>query len=155
VAEEQKQKKDEAKRRAHKKRVARDSLEKRRRAQAREGLPLKSSPSTEEEEDDDDDDNEEMEVHVGFSPEVEFSSAPASTGPSGGVAPSAQGPTASLPGARASAKPVPVPASAEEAEIVGGGGSLSPFRGSHRRPCGCADGVPSAAALRAPRGGGG
>jgi organic radical activating enzyme len=67
--EEKKRKKDEAKKRACKRMVARDSLKKRSRAQAREGLPLEASPSTEEEEDDDDDD-EGMEVRAGFSPKV-------------------------------------------------------------------------------------
>jgi hypothetical protein len=78
AAEEQKRKKDEAKRWAHRKMVALDALEKHRRAQAREGLPLKSSPSTKEDDDDDDDDDDEgMEVHAGFSPEAGLSSAPA------------------------------------------------------------------------------
>jgi hypothetical protein len=55
--------------------VACDLLEKRHRAQVREGLPLESSPNIEEEEDDDDD--EEMEVRAGFSPEAGFRSLPA------------------------------------------------------------------------------
>jgi hypothetical protein len=70
--EENKRKKDEAKKRAHKRMVARDSLEKHNRAQAREGLPLEASPSTED---------EGMEVCVGFSPEVGSRSALASVGP--------------------------------------------------------------------------
>jgi hypothetical protein len=65
AVKEQKRKKDEAKRWARKKMVARDALEKRSRVQAREGLPLESSPSIEDEEDDDDDD-EGMEVRAGF-----------------------------------------------------------------------------------------
>jgi hypothetical protein len=85
AAEEQKRKKDEAKRRAHKKMVAQDLLEKHRRAQAREGVSLESSPSTEEEEDDDDEDDG-MEVRVGFSPEAGFRSVPALAGPFGGAA---------------------------------------------------------------------
>jgi hypothetical protein len=120
AAEEQKRKKDEAKRWARKKMVARDLLEKCRRAQAREGLPLESSPSTKEEEDDDDDDDEGMEVPMGFSLEVGFRSAPALAGPSGGAAPSAQGSVASLSGARASAEPAPIRASTEETEVVEG-----------------------------------
>jgi hypothetical protein len=101
--------------------VARDTLEKRRRAQEREGLPLEASPSTEEEEEEDDDnDNVGMEVCSGFSPKVGPRSAPASVGPYGDVAPSALGPTTSLSRARASTKPAPVPASVEEAEVVEG-----------------------------------
>jgi hypothetical protein len=48
--------------------LAHDALEKRHRAQAREGLPLEASPSMEE--DDDDDDDEGMEVCLGFSLEA-------------------------------------------------------------------------------------
>jgi hypothetical protein len=62
-------KKDEEKKQAHKKMLARDALEKCRRAQAREGLPLEASLSTEGD-DDDDDDREGMEVRMGFSSEV-------------------------------------------------------------------------------------
>jgi hypothetical protein len=87
AAKEQKQKKDEAKRRARKKMVAHDVMETCCRVQAREGLPLESSPKTEVEEDDDNDDDEGMEVHEGFSPQARFSSVPASTDPSDGAAP--------------------------------------------------------------------
>jgi hypothetical protein len=87
AAEEKKWKKDEAKKRPRKKMVARDSLEKRHRAQDREGIPLEASPSAEEE--DDDDDDEGMEVREGFSPKVGPRSALAWAGPSGGIAPSA------------------------------------------------------------------
>jgi hypothetical protein len=59
----------------------------RRRAQAREGLPLEASPITKEEEDDDEE--EGMKVHMGFSPDVRPRSAPASEGSSGGTVPSA------------------------------------------------------------------
>jgi hypothetical protein len=61
-----------------------------------------------------------MEVRDGFSLKVRSRSMPASAGPSGGAAPSVQGPTSSLSGARASAKPAPVLASTKEAEIVEG-----------------------------------
>jgi hypothetical protein len=90
ATEEQKRKKDKAKRRDRKKMVARDLLEKCCRAQAREGLSLESSPGTEEE-DDDDHDDEGMVVRAGFSPEVRFRSAPSSLGPFGGAAPSGAG----------------------------------------------------------------
>jgi hypothetical protein len=45
LAVEEKKKKDADKKRAHEKRVARDTLEKCRRAQAREGLPLNPLPA--------------------------------------------------------------------------------------------------------------
>lgn len=57
-------------------------MEKCRRAQEREGVPLEPSPSTE---DDDDGDDEGMEVRLGFSPEVRLWSKPTSVGPSSGA----------------------------------------------------------------------
>jgi hypothetical protein len=86
-AEEKKRKNDEEKKRAWKKMLACDSLEKCHRAYEREGLPLEASPSTEDEEDDDDD--VRMEVCMGFSLEVGPRSVLASMGPSGGAVPSA------------------------------------------------------------------
>jgi hypothetical protein len=120
AAEDKKWKKDEAKKQAHKRMVARDSLEKHHRAQARDRIPLEASPSTEEEEEDDNDNNEGMDVHAGFSPEVGPRSTPSSAGPSGGAIPSEQGSAASLSEARTSAEPAPVPASVEEAEVMEG-----------------------------------
>jgi hypothetical protein len=102
------------KKRPHKKSLlAHDALEKRRRAQAREGLPLEGSPSKED--DDDDDDDEGMEVRLGFSPEVGLWSEPASVGPSDGADVPAKGSTASLSEARTLAEPNPVPASIDDA----------------------------------------
>jgi hypothetical protein len=69
--EKKKKKKDEEKKWACKKMLARNALEKCRRAQAREGLPLEASPSTEED-DNDDDDGEGMEVCMGLSPRSGF-----------------------------------------------------------------------------------
>jgi hypothetical protein len=105
-------KKDEEKKRACKKMLARNSLEKRCRSRAREGLPLEASPSTKEEEGDDDD--EGMEVRMGFSPKAEPGSVPTSVDPSGDAIASAHWPVVSLPRARASVEPTPVPASVEE-----------------------------------------
>jgi hypothetical protein len=82
---------------------------------AREGLLLESSSTTEE---DGDDDDEGMDVRAGFSPETGLGSAPASAGPSGGATLTSQGLIASLSGVRVSAEPTPVPAEAEEAEVV-------------------------------------
>jgi hypothetical protein len=118
TAEEKKRKRDEEKRWARKKMLTHDSLEKRRRAQAREGFLLEASPSIEDEEDDDDD--EGMEVHMGFNPEVGPGSAPVSAGPSSGAVPSVQGPAASLSGTWASTKPTPFPASMEEVAAMEG-----------------------------------
>lgn len=77
-------KKDAEKKRAHEKRAARDELEKHRRAQEREGLPLEASLDTFDD-DDDGDDDEGMEVWLGFSPEVRLWSEPSSAGPSDGL----------------------------------------------------------------------
>lgn len=65
-AKQQKRKKDEEKKRAHKKILARDALEKRHRVRAREGIPLEASPSM----GDDDSDGKGMEVRMGFSPKA-------------------------------------------------------------------------------------
>lgn len=114
VAEEKK-KKDKEKKRACKKMLACDALEKRSRSQAMEGLPLESSASTEE---DDDNDGEGLEVHMGFSPEAGLWSAPALASPSSGAALPAQGPGASLPKPRASAEAAPVPSYMEETGVM-------------------------------------
>lgn len=60
--------------------MAREVLEKCRRAQDRDGVLLEPSPSIED--DDDDNDNEGMEVRLGFSPEVRLWSKPTLAGPS-------------------------------------------------------------------------
>jgi hypothetical protein len=96
VAEEKK-KKDKEKKRACKKMLACDALEKRSRSQAMEGLPLESSASTEE---DDDNDGEGLEVHMGFSPEAGLWSSSASAGPSGGAAHPRRGRQCPCPGHR-------------------------------------------------------
>jgi hypothetical protein len=72
-------KKDGEKKRACKKMLAHNSLEKRCRAQARKGLPLEASPSTEEE--DDNNNDEGMEVRMGFSSEAGPRSAMALAAP--------------------------------------------------------------------------
>jgi hypothetical protein len=105
LAAEAKKNKDEEKKRAHKKMLACDLLEKHHRAQAMEGLSLEASPSTEEEEDNDDD--EGTKVRMGFCPKVGPGSTPASVGPSGDAVPSVQVPAASISRARASAEPAP------------------------------------------------
>jgi hypothetical protein len=57
AAEKEKEKKDAEKARAHERMRAREALEKRHRRQARDGLPLESSPETPDDDDDDDDDD--------------------------------------------------------------------------------------------------
>jgi hypothetical protein len=113
LAAEKNKKKDTNKKRTRKKMVARDTLEKCRRAQAMEGLPLEASASMDD--DDDDDDDEGMEVRLGFSLEARLWSESASVGPSGGADVPAQGSTASLSEARVSVEPDPVPAAVDEA----------------------------------------
>jgi hypothetical protein len=114
VAEEKK--KDADKKQARKKMLARDALEKHRRAQVREGLPLEASPSTED--DDDDNDDEGMEVRLGFNPEARLWSAPASVGTSGGTNIPALGLAAFLSELRASTELAPVPTAMEEVGAV-------------------------------------
>lgn len=118
ATKEKKKKKDEEKKLARKKMLARDSLEKHRRAQARDGLLLEAPPSTKEEEDDDND--EGMEVCMGFSPKARLGSTSSSEGPSGGAVPPVQGSEASLSRTRALVEPASVSASVEEAEAVEG-----------------------------------
>jgi hypothetical protein len=118
VAEEQKRKKDEVKRRAHKKMAACYALERHHRTRAREGLPLESSPSSEEEEDDDDDDDEGMEVCANFGPKARLGPVSSPTSPSGGATLPVKGPLVALSEARASTEPTPVPAEVEEVATV-------------------------------------
>lgn len=75
-------KKDVEKKRAREKRAALNALEKHRRAQVREGVPLEPSPNTQ---DDDDSDDEGMEVWLGFNPEVVLWFEPSLVGPSDSV----------------------------------------------------------------------
>jgi hypothetical protein len=65
AAEKDKEKKDAEKARARERMQAREALEKHRRRQAREGLPLESSPDTP----DDDDDDDDMVAWLGLSPD--------------------------------------------------------------------------------------
>jgi hypothetical protein len=63
-------------------------LEKRRRRQARDGLPLESSPDTLDDDDDDDDDDEDddMAAQLGLSPDPRLDQG-SSSQPPGGLAP--------------------------------------------------------------------
>jgi hypothetical protein len=90
VAEKEKEKKDAEKARARERMLAREALEKRRRRQARDGLPRESSPETPDEDDDDDDDDDEdddMAARLGLSPDPRLGQGSQSQPPSG-LAPS-------------------------------------------------------------------
>jgi hypothetical protein len=86
AAEKEKEKKDAEKAQARERMRARDALEKRRRRQARDGLPLESSPETPDEDDDDDD----MAARLGLSPDPRLGQVSPSQ-PPGGLAPSVPG----------------------------------------------------------------
>jgi hypothetical protein len=73
AAEKEKEKKDAEKARARERMLAPEALEKRRRRQARDGLPRESSPETPDDDDDDDDDDNEdddMAARLGLSPDL-------------------------------------------------------------------------------------
>jgi hypothetical protein len=93
AAEKEKEKKDTEKARARERMRAREALEKRRRRQARDGLPLESSPETPDDYDDDDDDDDEdddMAARLGLSPDLRLGQGSPSQ-PPGGLAPSVPG----------------------------------------------------------------
>jgi hypothetical protein len=85
AAEEKKKKKDAEKAWARERMRARDTLEKLRRRQEREGLPREPSPKTPDDDDDDEDDDEEddMAARLGFSPGLRLGQEPSSQPPSG------------------------------------------------------------------------
>jgi hypothetical protein len=95
--EKNKQKKDAEKARARERMRARDALEKRRRRQARGGLPLESSPDTPDDDDDDDDEDDDMAARLGLSPDSRLGQG-SSSQPPGGLAPPVFG--AGTPGSR-------------------------------------------------------
>jgi hypothetical protein len=88
AAEKDKEKKDAEKARAHETMRAREALEKHSRRQARDGLPLESSPDTPNDNDDDDDDDEDddMAARLGLSSDPRLSQRSSSQHP-GGLAP--------------------------------------------------------------------
>jgi hypothetical protein len=64
--------------------LAREALEKRRRRQARDGLPRESSPETPDDDDDDDDDeDDDMAAQLGLSPDPRLGQGSPSQPPSG------------------------------------------------------------------------
>jgi hypothetical protein len=69
--------------------LAREALEKRRRRQARDGLPREPSPETPDDDDDDDDDeDDDVAARLGLSPDPRLGQGSPSQPPSG-LAPSA------------------------------------------------------------------
>jgi hypothetical protein len=91
--EKEKEKKDAKKARARERMLAREALEKRRRRQARDGLPRESSPETpddDDEDDDDDDEDDDMAARLGLSPDPRPGQGSPGQPPSG-LAPSAPG----------------------------------------------------------------
>jgi hypothetical protein len=91
AAEKEKEKKDAEKAQARERMLAREALEKRRRRQAREGLPRESSPETpnddDDDDDDDDDEDDDMAARLGLSPDPRLGQGLPSQ-PLGGLAPS-------------------------------------------------------------------
>jgi hypothetical protein len=96
VAEKDKEK-DAEKARACERMRAREALEKRRRRQARDGLPLEPSPDTPDDDDDDDEEDDDMAARLGLSPDPRLGQR-SSSQPPGGPAPPAFG--AGTPGSR-------------------------------------------------------
>ena len=92
AAEKEKEKKDAEKARARERMRAREALEKRRRRQARDGLPREPSPETPDDNDDDDDDDEDddMAARLGLSLDPRLGQGSLSQPPSG-LAPSVLG----------------------------------------------------------------
>jgi hypothetical protein len=88
--EKEKEKKDAEKAQARERMLAREALDKRRRRQARDGLPRESSPKTPDDNDDDDDDDDEdddMATRLGLSLDPRLGQGSPSQPPSG-LAPS-------------------------------------------------------------------
>jgi hypothetical protein len=83
AAEKEKEKKDAEKAQARERMRAREALEKRRRRQARDGLPLESSPETPDDDDDDDDEDDDMAARLGLSPDPRLGQGSPSQPPSG------------------------------------------------------------------------
>jgi hypothetical protein len=88
VAEKKKEKKDAGKARARERMWARDTLERRRRRQERDGLPRELSPETPD--DDDDDEDDDMAARLGLSLDLRLGQGSSSQSPSG-LAPSVSG----------------------------------------------------------------
>jgi hypothetical protein len=84
AAEKDKEKKDAEKARARERMRAREALEKHRRRQARDGLPLEPPPDTLDDDDnDDDDEDDDMAARLGLSPDPRLGQRSSSQPPGG------------------------------------------------------------------------
>jgi hypothetical protein len=84
TTEKKKEKKDAKKARARERMWARDTLERHRRRQERDGLPREPSPETPDDDDDDDDDeDDDMAARLGLSPDLRLGQGSSSQPPSG------------------------------------------------------------------------
>jgi hypothetical protein len=91
LAAEKEKEKDAEKAQARERMLAREALEKRRRRQARDGLPRESSPETPDDDDDDDDDEDDnMAARLGLSLDPRLGQGSPSQ-PLSGLAPSVPG----------------------------------------------------------------
>jgi hypothetical protein len=92
VAAEKRKEKDAKKARARERMRARDTLERLRRRQERDGLPREPSPETpdDDEDDEDDDEDDDMAARLGLSPDLRLGQGSSSQPPSG-LAPSVSG----------------------------------------------------------------
>jgi hypothetical protein len=90
IAEKKKEKKDAKKARARERMLARDTLERHRRRQERDGLPREPSPETPDDDDDDGDEDDDMAACLGLSPDLRLRQGSSSQPPSG-LAPSVSG----------------------------------------------------------------
>jgi hypothetical protein len=105
AAGKEKVKKDAEKARAREMMRAREALEKGRRRQARDGLPLEPSPETPDDDDDDDDDeDDDMAARLGLSPDPRMGQGSPSQ-PPGGLAPSVPGAGTPRPCPRSGGRP--------------------------------------------------
>jgi hypothetical protein len=89
AAEKRMEKKDAKKARARERTRARDTLERLRRRQKRDGLPREPSPKTPDD-DDDDDEDDDMAARLGLSPDLRLGQGSSSQPPSG-LVPSVSG----------------------------------------------------------------
>jgi hypothetical protein len=107
ATEKEKEKKDTEKARAHERMRAQEALEKRRRRQARDGLPLEPSPGTPDDDGDDDDDDEDddMAAQLGLSLDPRLGPGSPSQPPSG-LAPSVPGAGTPRSGLRSRGRPM-------------------------------------------------
>jgi hypothetical protein len=131
---------------------AREALEKRHRRQARDGLPLESSPNTPDDDDDDDDDDDEdddMEAWLGLSSDPRMGQRSSSQHP-GGLTPPTFG--AGTPGFRSEERRRAEGVLDPLAEIIGvaPGGQAEPHVPQEQAPVPAVQGVGPSAVVTTP-----